>query len=117
MAIADHAIGGFLTTAVVRWAGKDDDCHELTVLRRFRDGYMRRLPQGPQLIQDYYQHAPRVVRAIEEQGRGEVEWPNVYAMVQRAVGLIEAGRNEEALDLYSVEYLRLKAEYVQVAVV
>jgi Ca2+-binding RTX toxin-like protein len=49
---AQHPSGGgggiscFLTTAVVHWAGKTDDCHELTTLRRFRDGYMRGLGDG-----------------------------------------------------------------------
>ena len=111
-------IGGcFLTTAVVHWAGKADDCYELTVLRRFRDGYMRGLPDGQEMIRDYYQHAPRVVEVIGQQNLGDEEWPKVYAMVQEAVRLIEAGRNEEALALYSAEYLRLKAEYVELAVV
>src|SRR3954469_9734346 len=46
---AQHPSGGgpgfgcFLTSAVVHWAGKADDCHELTTLRQFRDGYMRGL--------------------------------------------------------------------------
>jgi hypothetical protein len=109
--------GCFLTTAVVHWAGKADDCFELMVLRKFRDGYMRGLSEGPGMIKDYYEHAPQVVKAIQEEGRGEAEWPRVYAMVQEAVELIEAGRNREALELYAAEYLRLKAEYVQAAVV
>jgi hypothetical protein len=102
----------FLTTAVVHWAGKMDDCHELSVLRRFRDGYMRGLSDGPGMIGDYYRHAPGVVRAIEEQRRGDEEWPKVYAMVKEAVSLIAAGKNRDALELYSAEYLRLKARYV-----
>jgi hypothetical protein len=102
----------FLTTAVVHWAGKTDDCHELSVLRRFRDGYMRGLSNGPGMIRDYYEHAPKVVRAIAEQNRGQEEWPKVYAMVSEAVGLIAAGKNRDALELYSAEYLRLKARYV-----
>ncbi len=102
----------FLTSAVVQWAGKADDCHELTTLRHFRDGYMRSLRDGESMIKDYYAHAPRVVRSIEERKLGEREWPRVYAMVREAVGLIEAGRNHDALELYSAEYLRLKAEYL-----
>jgi Ca2+-binding RTX toxin-like protein len=102
----------FLTSAVVHWAGKADDCHELTTLRRFRDGYMRGLSDGETMIKDYYAHAPRVVQSIEGQKLGEQEWPRIYAMVREAVGLIEAGRNRDALELYAAEYLRLKAEYL-----
>jgi hypothetical protein len=102
----------FLTSAVVHWAGKTDDCHELTTLRRFRDGYMRGLSDGEAMIGDYYAHAPRVVRSIEEQKLGEQEWPKIYQMVQKAVRLIEAGDKREALKLYAAEYLRLKAEYL-----
>jgi Ca2+-binding RTX toxin-like protein len=103
--------GCFLTSAMVAWAGKANDCRELTVLRRFRDGYMRRLPSGPAMIDDYYRHAPQVVSSIHQQQRGDVEWPKVHAMVRHAVSLIDAGRNEEALQLYSAEYLRLKTRY------
>jgi hypothetical protein len=75
------------------------------------------LPDGEAMISDYYQHAPQMVEAIEAQQLSEQEWPRVYAMVQQAVTLIEAGHNQEALELYSAEYLRLKAEYVELAVV
>jgi hypothetical protein len=102
----------FLTTAVVRWAGKADDCEELTSLRKFRDGYMRGLEEGPGMIRDYYENAPWVVEAIEREGRGGEEWPRVYAMVREAVSLIEAARNAEALEVYSAEYLRLKGQYL-----
>jgi Ca2+-binding RTX toxin-like protein len=104
--------GCFLTSAVVHWAGKADDCHELTTLRHFRDGYMRNLSDGEAMIRDYYAHAPTVVRSIEQRQEGDKEWPRIYAMVQEAVGLIEAGRNRDALELYAAQYLRLKAEYL-----
>jgi hypothetical protein len=64
------------------------------------------------MIGDYYAHAPQVVRSIEQRRLGEQEWPKIYQMVQKAVRLIEAGDNREALKLYAAEYLRLKAEYL-----
>lgn len=104
----------FLTTAVVAWAGKANDGPELTLLRRFRDTYMRRLPEGPDIIRDYYTHAPRIVRAIENNGLAALEWPCVLAMVQTAIRHIRARRNSKALAVYAAEYLRLKARYAQV---
>jgi hypothetical protein len=105
----------FLTTAVVHWAGKRDDCRELTLLRRFRDTYMRGLPEGPDMIRDYYRFAPRIVRAIEGNALSGIEWPRVYAMVQTAIRYIVAGRNAAALRIYSAEYLRLKNRYLPAA--
>ena len=86
---------------------------ELTVLRRFRDGYMRSLPDGAAMIRDYYQYAPEVVESIAKNDKGNEEWPQVYAMVQTAIRHIESGREAEALAVYAAEYLRLKARYVQ----
>jgi Ca2+-binding RTX toxin-like protein len=109
----DYGGGGcFLTTAVVHWAGKRDECEELTLLRRFRDTFMRGLSEGQDMIRDYYTHAPRVVRAIENNGLGGIEWPLVFAMVQTAIAHIRAGRNAAALRVYSAEYLRLKGRYI-----
>jgi hypothetical protein len=109
----DIAGGCFLTTAVVGWAGKADDCEELTLLRRFRDTYMRGLRDGPEMIRDYYSHAPKIVRAIETGGLAALEWPCVLAMVHAAVRDIRAGGNAAALRIYSEEYLRLKSRYAQ----
>lgn len=33
--------------------GLPDDCHELTVLRAFRDGYMSAIPGGADDIKEY----------------------------------------------------------------
>ncbi len=105
--------GCFLTTAVVGWSGGVDDGPELTLLRRFRDTYMRGLADGPDMIRDYHLYAPRIVRAIENNGLGALEWPCVLAMVHAAIGHIRAGRNAAALRVYAAEYLRLKARYGQ----
>jgi SdrD B-like domain/RTX calcium-binding nonapeptide repeat (4 copies) len=102
----------FLATAVVTWQGKADNCPELTLLRKFRDTYMSGLPEGPDMIRDYYAHAPRIVRAIENNGLGGVEWPRVSAMIQSAIRHIQAGRNAQSLAVYAAEYLRLKTRYV-----
>ena len=37
--------GCFLTSACTEARGLPDDCHELTVLRAFRDGYLRSQPE------------------------------------------------------------------------
>ena len=45
--------GCFLTSACTEARGLPDDCHELTVLRSFRDGYLRSQPEGEAEIAEY----------------------------------------------------------------
>ena len=44
----------FLTTACVQYAGLEDDCEELTIMRNFRDDYLLRQDSGKQLVEEYY---------------------------------------------------------------
>ena len=54
----------FITTAVCEAEGKPDDCAELTAFRAFRDGYLAACPDGPALIEEYYETAPDIVTMI-----------------------------------------------------
>lgn len=55
----------FVTTAICEFEGKPDDCRELTLLREFRDGWLRQCADGPALIERYYNEAPAVVTCID----------------------------------------------------
>lgn len=55
----------FITTAVCLEEGKPDDCAELTAFRAFRDGYLKSCPDGPALIDEYYDTAPGIVLRID----------------------------------------------------
>ena len=57
--------GCFLTTACVQFGGLSDNCHELMVLRGFRDRYVSHLPGGASLMSEYYATAPTIVQAID----------------------------------------------------
>lgn len=62
--------GCFLTTTCCKAIGLEDNCFELTVLRRFRDTYLAKQPGGLELIELYYQHAPQIAKRLEaEQDR------------------------------------------------
>ena len=58
----------FITTAVCEEFGKPDDCEELTAFRAFRDGYLMSCPDGPALIEEYYDIAPGIVTCIDHCG-------------------------------------------------
>lgn len=56
--------GCFITTAVCDYLGKPDDCPELTDFRRFRDTWLRHQPGGEELVREYYETAPELVRRM-----------------------------------------------------
>ena len=63
----DAGLGGgcYITTAICEASGKPDDCYELTMMRKFRDQWLAKQPDGYYLINDYYETAPKIVAAID----------------------------------------------------
>lgn len=100
--------GCFVTTAVCEFLGKPDDCHELTTLRRFRDDWLKKQPDGEKLVQMYYDIAPRVVEKLDKSpNRGEL-YRNLYEThIKPCVTYIEAGENEKCKELYTSMIRRL----------
>lgn len=95
-------IGGcYITTAICQADDKPDNCDELETLRAFRDGWMKSQPGGAELIREYYDTAPAIVRAIER-GRNPKE---VFAFLRDqflglAVAQVKVGDNAGALNTY-----------------
>lgn len=56
--------GCYITTAICEASGKADDCYELTILRKFRDEWLAKQPDGMYLINEYYETAPQIVSVI-----------------------------------------------------
>jgi len=101
----------FLTTACVEHAGLADDCHELQVLRRFRDDYVAALPDGKTILSEYYLSAPTIVRRIQSsRQRGEVLGA-LFGTIREAVVLIESGHHKQAFDTYATTFRNLKTQY------
>jgi hypothetical protein len=91
--------GCFVTTAVCEYKGLPDDCEQLTVLRRFRDDYLAALPGGQSLVERYYELAPRLVERLKDPADLERAWNTI----QRCVRVVQEGRPDEALCLYTQE--------------
>lgn len=93
--------GCYLTTACMRAksARFDDNCEELSILRKFRDTYVK--DYHPETIQEYYEKAPLIVKKIGEQDESQTIYVRMYReLVIGTLSLIKKGRNEEAFDLY-----------------
>ena len=100
--------GCFLTSACVQARGLPDDCEELTVLRQYRDGYLRHRPGGAEEIREYYRIAPRIVEAVNAKENSAEIWNRVYEeMVLPCVRMIRSGAMEDAFRLYKGYSLKL----------
>lgn len=104
----------FLTTACVEHAGLADDCHELVVLRSFRDNYIANLAHGPALLTEYYKVAPVLVRQIKQDQNCDAELASIFSTVTRAVALVEQRNYSEALLCYETMFTELKGKFFPV---
>jgi len=104
--------GCFLTSACVNYIGKEDDCEELTLLRNFRDNYMRATEEGKALVDEYYNVAPNIVEGIESSKDKDKHYQYIYSVVEKCVQLIREGKNEETLNEYRTMVLTLKNQFM-----
>lgn len=93
--------GCYLTSACVEARGLPDDCEELTILRRFRDEWLKNQPGGLEEVVEYYATAPGIVERINAQPNAKVIWNELYeTLVAPCVQLIQAGEMERAHEQY-----------------
>lgn len=55
----------FITTAVCHSLGFSDDCYELESFRWFRDNWLINQSNGEEIIKEYYQIAPKIIKQID----------------------------------------------------
>jgi hypothetical protein len=101
----------FLTTACVEYAGLSDDCHELQVLRNFRDNYVVTLPKGDEILAEYYSTAPQIVRDIQASCHRDEVLQKLFNQVKEIVVLIDAGCNQQAANCYTNMFRALKQQH------
>ena len=105
--------GCFLTSACVEAKGFADDCRELTVLRNFRDTYLKNVTNGPADICEYYHTAPKIVERIRKSPNAIAIFTEMYEqLVVPCVAFIEDGDPEKAYSHYKSYVVELKKEYL-----
>lgn len=103
----------FITTAVCAYLGKPDDCYELTILRKFRDGWLAQQNNGLDLIQEYYSIAPQIVDAIDASERKDQTYTHLWKdYIKPCITLIELSAYETCKDLYMTMVRELKESFV-----
>jgi hypothetical protein len=105
----------FVTTAVVNHLGKGDDCHELKVLRTFRDSYMLESAERAQMVAEYYRISPDLVVLIDRLCSVDSDFAIILydTYISPSVRFVESGLPEEALLTYRslVEFLASRHDW------
>lgn len=92
--------GCFLTTVCCEEKGLPDDCYELTMMRKYRDEVLKKTEQGQQIVDFYYEQAPRIVEQIKKSDmKKEIcEW--IYNEIHKVIKQFENGYLNEAGNRY-----------------
>lgn len=103
----------YITTAVCKSLDKPDDCYELTLLRDYRDQYLLESPEGSNLVKEYYNIAPTIVKRINRQEDSSKIYERIWQdYLSPCVSMIEDGKKEECGILYGDMVRRLEKKYL-----
>jgi hypothetical protein len=81
--------------------GKADNCCELNLLRRFREGYLMQTAVGQVLVREYYRFAPKLVTQLSRLPDAQSYWMHIYrTLVTQSCTLINQHRGHEAVTHY-----------------
>ena len=109
--LSSGSSGCFITSACCEYKGLPDDCDLMQKLRRFRDTYIKSLPEGEGVIKEYYRIAPLIVSSINNRDDADAVYEEIYSSLLQAESLIDSDHNKEAYELYTNMVLSLKDRY------
>ncbi len=102
----------FITTAVCSSLGKADDCYELMAFRNFRDCWLKNEADGSVLIDKYYDIAPKIVKAIDQQTNHKEIYINIWnSYLRLCLQYIEQGNFQLCKEKYISMVNDLKKEF------
>ncbi len=93
----------------IKFLGKDGGA--LSVLREFRDRYVKSTIKGCVSVSKYYKIAPVLVDCIEQSGKKEIYFDYVYQVVETCAELIAIKEKERALREFKQMVWNLKKEF------
>lgn len=103
--------GCYITTAVCEFQGKPDNCYELTMFRKFRDEWLVTQEGGKELVKEYYETAPQIVKNIDEREDRNRIYSHIWGnWLKPCLSDIENGNYDACKQTYiqMVENLRRK---------
>jgi hypothetical protein len=102
----------YITTAVCEQQNKPDDCHELTILRDYRDSYLLQTEEGRALVEEYYDIAPGLVMIMDMQNNREDIYTDIYERyLLPCIQYIESDQKEACAKLYQKMVRTLQNQY------
>lgn len=103
----------FVTTAVCCGIHKPQNCREIALMKRYRDEYMFKQADGEELIREYYDIAPTIVKRISKEASPEEKYMYLWDnYISKCVALVEQKKNEQCKQLYAKMMSELKEEYM-----
>lgn len=108
-----RGISCYISTAVCRSLGKEDDCHELEILRTYRDRYLMADDGGKELVREYYNIAPTIVKRIDRKSDADRIYFNIWnEYLKPCINFAELGKNEACREKYTEMVKKLESEYL-----
>lgn len=102
----------YITTAVCETFAKPDNCYELTLLRSYRDSYLMNQPDGEEIIREYYDVAPTIVKRINRLPQRKEIYRGVWEQyLNPCITMIENDENEACKELYIKMVRDLQEQY------
>lgn len=103
----------YITTAVCRSLDRPDNCYELNTLRDYRDSYLLATKDGREMVEEYYNIAPTIVKRIDRREDSDRIYKDIWnTYLSPCISMIENGENEKCGELYSSMVRKLEAQYL-----
>lgn len=102
-------VGCYITTMIVNILGKDDDCVELKLLRKFRNCFLQTNQEYTSILAEYDIVGPKIANCLEQSEENEKLAEFVYkTFIKPTCDFVILGDYNNALKLYvfMVEYYK-----------
>lgn len=102
----------YITTAVCDSLNKPDNCRELSILRDYRDNILANEAGGKEIIDEYYNIAPTIVKRINRELKSEEIYNDLYKnYILGCIEDIENKEYEKCKEAYTAMVTELKSKY------
>lgn len=92
--------GCFISTVVYETIKDQDDCHELILLRKFRDEVMLRDDSYSRLVDEYYAISPSIAEKLSQVNDKKLCEYLSDNFIKQSIELISKGENVKAIEVY-----------------
>ncbi len=102
----------YVTTAVCESRNQDDNCYELSLLRNYRDNILAKEEGGEEIIHQYYNVAPTIVKRINRLDNSKEVYDSLYRnYILNCIKCIENKDYDECKQTYIKMVSELKSKY------